>query len=453
MTQQQKTPVYSYHTFYFPFVWDNAGKLEFEDYINCLEAMNRWNDISVHNLGEASDNVIANYQTLQYYTDMGRKSLFGWNSDFVRCYEYVDAKADATYHIEAEKDYKLRLYGIKLKIYNTGIGILTFEVENSQYKSLADVKAINEHGRRIYPPYQSPLGCSLCAKKLGTTIKGKQNFSNIAMLAPTTLSDCIPDFISSLLPDTKILPAIDDRMFVACLINDTDAFQSVMNYKTEQTASKSLYELLYIDKENNCTCPTESMRSELLERSVYRRWLENKDDNGNIAGTLFGVTHHSFVGVTTATDPYIIEIPFLSIYTHMVSVVLAQRATIIAFDARVSELSAGFEKKGTILNRDRIKTLKELQEKYIAFLNQHMNIELTCQEQGNELYALLQQEMYITNETASLSDEISRLSEAANTANESKFTLIALWIAWIPIVMEFLPIDKFLPWLYHLFIK
>lgn len=428
---------YSYHTYYFPFTWDNAGKFEFDAYIKEVEKLGIWNDISVKGLADASDSRVADYQTLQFYTEAARKAVFGGGANFVKCYEYKKVNDASEYVIKkvGECDYRLKLEGIKLKIYNTGIGILTFEAENYNYQTLKDVKFINEYGRRIFAPFISDGTCSLCADKLGVTLSDGGHYSDISHTVPKTQSECIPKFVKELLPDSEITTAIDDRMFVACLVIDADEFEKLMHYEENTEASESLYELLYIDKDKNCSCPTKSMREKLLERSVYRRWLENKV-GGNCAGTLHGVTHHSFVCLTTCKIPEFVETPFLRIYTHMVSAVLAQRATIIALDARVSELSAGFEKKGSYLNGKRIKNLNELQEKHIAFLNQHMNIELTCQEQGIEIYELLQREMYVERESASLSDEIRSLSEAANTATEHGLSRWAFWISVILGVWE-----------------
>lgn len=428
---------YSYHTFYFPFVWNSKKMKTMQQYIHCLKQQNKWEDISVHSFEEADPLKVADYQTLQFFTLAARKSLFGWDENFVRCFQYVGAH-NATYFIEKTEEindnktitrtYKLTLDGIKLKIYNTGIGVLTFEVENYTYCSLEDVKRINEYGRRIFAPYFGSKGiCGCCADQLGIIINGETIKTPVSRLQPQTESQCIPDFIRYILPDTKIIPAIDDRMFVACVVVDVDVFRQHMVYQRDADVAKSLYEFCYIDLPNSCSCPTEAMRSELLDRSIYKRWIEYTD-NQKAAGSIYAATHHSMVCLTATTDPLY---PFLTIYTHMISVVLAQRAAIIAFDANVSATSKGFEKKFNMWNICRIKQLKKLQEKHIAFLNQHMNIEVTNQEQGIEIYRLLQQEMYIAEEREMLEKEVEFLSGIADTANDLLLGGIGLWIAII----------------------
>ncbi|MBQ7792516.1 MAG: hypothetical protein IJ367_03375, partial [Clostridia bacterium] len=241
---------YSYHTFYFPFVWDHAGKIDYEEYLKTLELGN-WKNISVKDFSEIRGNAVADYAAIQYYTDAARKSVFGWKSDFMRCYQYDSNGSSSIYHIEkSETTWELSITRIQLKIYNTGIGILCFETANHTAKTLTDVKAINEYGRRIYPPYFGVNGCERCADKLGICIGEKSIVSDISTRIPTSEQDCIPEFILELLPKNfPIQPAIDDRMFVACLVNDAKAYEKLMAFETDSKASESLYELIFVDRE------------------------------------------------------------------------------------------------------------------------------------------------------------------------------------------------------------
>lgn len=481
MNEKKSCNVYSYHTFYFPFVWDNVGSVSMQDFIANLTQKGKWEDISIDSeypFEQASDTKIANYQALQYFTSAARNSLFGWDEDFVKCYEYSGIGDEDRYYIsknsELEKkitgnnfsgeyfiEYILNLYGIKLKVYNTGIAILTFEVENKDYSSMKDVKSINELGRRVFAPYfddESKI-CYQCATSLGLKLKDKEVLSKISTSYPRNEDECVPEFIRYLLGNIKILPAIDDRMFVACLVSDSEefkkhldyeidetdsAFKNIhLNYKTNEAASKSLYEFVYIDTDNNCTCPTECMRNDLLEQSIYNRWAELTFD-GKIEGTIYGISHHSMVCLTAATNKNIIERPFLNIYTHMISAVLAQRASILAFDKKISRCSQDFDKKKALISTRRIKELKKLQDAYIAFLNQHMNVEFTCQEQGIEIYNMLQKEMYVYEEQKLLSKELSLLNDAADTANSLRNNTMAVFLTILFGIISTLPLYDWL---------
>lgn len=449
----EKIQAYSYHTFYFPFVWDNAGKIDYEEYLSILESGN-WKNISVKDFSEIQENSIADYAAIQYFTDAARKSVFGWKSDFMRCYQYEGN--DLIYHIEKGKTlWQLPVTRIQLKIYNTGIGILCFETANHDAKSLTDVKAINEYGRRIYPPYFGANGCERCADKLGIHIGEQSIVSRISTRMPTSEKDCIPEFILELLPkNTPVQPAIDDRMFVACLVNDAAAYRKLMAFETNAKASESLYELIFVDREGQCTCPTEELRKEAIQKSLYRRWMGQTDQDGSAVGTLYAITHHSFLCFSASSDPILPGKSFLTIYKPMAALVLAQRATIISLDNTVSELSCGFEKKRSTLTQKKIRKLQHLQAKHIAFLNQHINIEITCQEQGIELYEMLQREMDIPKEKAAICNEIERLSDAANTANDNYLSLLATVLATALVFLQPIvdSLFQWFPWYYAGFV-
>jgi len=442
--------VYSYHTYYLPFVWDNAGIISMDEFDAALKKDGKWNDISVNSFSEASDEKAANYQTLQYFTVAARKSLFGWDENFVKCYEYPKAKTKTFYYIKSgKKEYKLRLDGIKLKIYNTGIGILTFEAENSDCKTLKEVKEINEYGRRIYATYFDDKNhCESCADMLGIKFDGKDLLSPVSEFQPQNEEECIPDFIRCLFPDIRIVPAIDDRMYVACLVNDAKEFERHLDYKTNDAASKSLYEFIYIDEDGWCSCPTKRMREKLLDDSIYDRWNEKKPD-----GTIYGISHHSMVCITSVTDKNIIERSFLTIYTHMISVALAQRASILAFDEKISRCSRNFEKNKTSIGTKRIRQLKKLQDSYIAFLNQHMNIEVTCQEQGIELYKMLQEHMYIREEEELLSKELDLLNDAADTANDIRNNGLAIFLTVLFGIISAIPLSDLMVRMYKFIVS
>ncbi len=421
---------YSYHSFFFPFVWDNAGKMDFVTYLKKVEESG-WNCNDVRNFSEIDSDSVADYAAVQYFTDAAKKSLFGWNADFVRCYRSKRTDQNARYIIEkGKKSWNLRLLSIHLKIYNTGIGILCFETANDDACTLTDVKAINEYGRRIFPPYTAKEGCSRCADRLGIFIQNAEFCENIATKIPSSSLDCIPNFICQLLPSgVPIQSAIDDRMYISCLVNDAASFSFLKEYQTNEAASQSLYELIFTDLEGTCSCPTQDVRATQLERVLYRRWLEQLSEDGTVCGTLYAVTRHSFFCMTASKDPLLPEHSFRAIYTPMATMVLSQRATILSLDNMVSHLSNGFGQKNARLTRKQIRTLQQLQGKHIGFLNQHMNIEVTCQEQGIELYEMLQKEMNVNREAESICNEIERLSDAANTANDNFLTILATVLA------------------------
>ena len=478
---------YSYHTFMFPFVWrcENNSKMSIDDYCNMLDK--KWEPYSVE-IDETRKNTdedkkfdltdIQSHKIFQYFTPAARQSILGCqNNGYVRCYIYDHKNVHdmAIYHIKKaveEKifEYNLLINAIKLKVYNTGIAILKIETQNEKYKSIKDVKAINEYGRRLFMPYiknAKKNDCDVCADELGFNFNqnSELNYDTISGSNPSTKDDIIPNFIKVLLPKINIKSAIDDRMFVCCCVCDREFTEKAKEYKklsdinsdklviTEADKAekgkdpayvseydrvldiaRSLYELIYIDREGSCSCTSNEMLEKLLVDSIYDRW----EFSGESYGTYTMATHHSLVFLTDGGEGHVVE-SFLTQYAEIAATVLSQRAAMIVFDCLVSDLSKDFEKDKNKIGLKKIKEIRDLQEKHIAFLNQHMNIEITCQEQGIEIYELLQKSLYIKDEIEMLAKEIELLTNAANTANDVRLNRIAIIVGAVLSTIEILP--------------
>lgn len=415
--------IYSYHTFYFPFVW-NMESIEYEDYVKSFSST-LWkctNDDYDTIISADSDSDIdleKKYRKYHYFSRSAREIVGGMGGGFVTnlTYDSKNVHNKAKYIIKTkDKEYELLLNAIRLKIYNTGIAIFIFECKNSLYTTIDDVKCINEYGRRVFAPF---LGASsvMCADKMGIKYQDRESFADLEnkfCLKTEGAVDInyIPEFITELLPLSvrkNIVPAIDDRMFIACLVNDEKYAERVTDYPQREDVSEDLYEFIFVNKPAFCGCINESERLNQLDGAIYKRWLGKKGEGV----TLWGVTHNSFMGVTSVDADYLVELPFLCLYTEILALVICQRASILRFDYLASELSRGFEKKGRNLRTRKIKDLVFLQEKYIAFLNQFMNCEITSQEQGIEIYNMIQEKTDIDRAISHLSEEIRIMYEEA----------------------------------------
>ncbi len=436
---------YSSHVFAFPFIW-NDQKVSFLKYCEIVEKWG-WRNIDVksHNDITPTDiekiSIEEKFQQMQYFTPSAQKIVFNMGTDYAKNYKYPFFEGE--YELsKGETTYKLKLKSINLKICNTGIGILYFTTENDTYCDIESVKKINEYGRRIFPPYfnNSKTGKTIpyiVADRIKMVIDNNENitvFENDFLKEKNFDVRYIPGFLKALLPEcdkNEIAPAVDDRMFVCCIVNDVDYSSKVLKYDSDTVNEREslniamdLYEFINIDLPGDCTCPTKEMLYSSLKQNVYSRW-------GN-RGTLYAISAHSFMCLTTGQVVHINE-NFLNLYVHMVVIALAQRASIIYFDTLSSEISNPFANgKKKIKNKE----LLFLQEKYIAFLNQYMNIEITCQEQGIELYELMKKRMYINDDNKKLQNQIERLYEAANVSQDSKFNRWATAFALIAIISQ-----------------
>ena len=261
-------PVYSYHTFVLPFIW-NMGKKDFESFCKpfCNSPHWRCTDIKTENRLTPNENILSMddarliYAEYQYFNPAARRAVYGFESGIVKnfCFNPVNVRNKGKYIIEKDGiKYTLNMNGLRLKIYNTGVALFIFECENPRgegfeaQNTVAAVKSINEYGRRITLPFlPNETGFILCADKLtveidgvGTFVENFKNFSSSISSVEEIYSKVslthICDFIKNIIgfgTDIKfssnpkkilerntfyIYPAIDDRMFVISLIVDEE---------------------------------------------------------------------------------------------------------------------------------------------------------------------------------------------------------------------------------------
>lgn len=277
MNNQQ---VYSYHTFLYPFLWDDGGAVNRDAFqemlregwepddmiwdgkLRAVEKPKAWLTDSEKRTEEQR----LDYQAFQYFNASARKALFGADGDIVRSFTYRPAEIHekAKYRIfhrdltVRSAPYELNVNYIRLKLFNTGVGILAFELEYPMPEggceaARQDVRAINEFGRRIYPeflpkgePGNSSFPYGLCASGIELDIGTECLKEPILERAEAHLGkeDSVPaqsylrdplqkdNFIRQLLfqkgSTATVVPAVDDRMFVCCCIADSDYTEHFM---------------------------------------------------------------------------------------------------------------------------------------------------------------------------------------------------------------------------------
>lgn len=169
------------------------------------------------------------------------------------------------------------------------------------------------------------------------------------------------------------------------------------------------YQYVFVDGFSP-SCANGILRTEQIEKHTYSRWVENN--------TLYGITRHSFVCITEPKKN--LENPFpnagfiidhvQSIYFRMVSLVLAQRAMILKFSADASDMCKDTNRG----DKETVKTTKNLLVEYTRFINQFFYREITAQEQGIELYNMLQEHLRVEYQAKELEKEINDLHRNAD---------------------------------------
>ena len=224
-------------------------------------------------------------------------------------------------------------------------------------------------------------------------------------------------------------------MHVFCLLIDAELSEkiSTMDWKhpkdeNEEEFQKLLYSIVFVDPEWP-TCQNAEMRADFLEKALYLRWQE--------WGTIYSVTSFSFFCMTGESDEIVANVlrPFMTEYLYLLSLVLAQRIGIAGYSGKAGRIVRGVDKKGMI-DKAQAETLINLQEKYITFKNQILILEASCQEQGIDIYHLLQNQMMIQEEQAILDEQLESLYEATNVSQGNRDAWWQLWIAIGAIVID-----------------
>lgn len=412
-----------------------------------------------------------NFMLHQYLSASARDIFIAepWpeKNEICRVYTYPHPLKDYDYLIETSgaQIFRLPIVDVELHVYNHGVGVLWLQLANDQYTDLADIKLINDLGRRISLPFvPCPYekddvvhrGDMLCAEKLGIAAKDSKQMSyvtdyralcNALPQVPqqmqtlqnhaqflTELLHCrigVPEGAQALVTtDFKVRSFADDRMFTFCVIRDKvlSARLKTMDLQKNKMLLDELYQIAYVDP-NSSSCPNAAMQKELLERALYPRW--------SAWGTVHLVTNYSMICITTddaCVNQNVVK-PFLVEYSYCISLVLAQRIGISEFSVKAGAVVKGVEQKGFIKSK-KVKALIHLQERYITFKNQLLILKFTGQEQGIELYDLLQKQLLIHKEQAVLDEQLESLYEVTNVSNSNKLNNLALWFAIAAILVD-----------------
>ncbi|MCX6279675.1 MAG: hypothetical protein NT004_16495 [Bacteroidetes bacterium] len=461
--------LYSYHTFLFPFQWQFCGlemKHKTLEERTCLKEFVKLFDHTPWKRGKYKTDTILRYNEYNYFYGMVREVLFDEGKvdldEAIIANLMYDIAADAhTFNfkicIDSNKSlfktYRLHIDSILLHIYSTGVGVLSLHLNNrfEDQNQPDDILNINQAGRRLYPPFfgmdpkltgtDAQFGFNDFAKGLDYvktkelavefsilsdsvhedfhSYRNPENFSSNPFQIPRHISylfQNIPFTVdeSNFLDKEKkvyITPLIDDRMYVVCwygndekseelqsTIGNTQDGKRILAYQQD----KWWYQFMFNDQRDP-TCQNVEMRNELIEKHTYRRWSDY--------GTFFGVNRYSFVCLTGSLEnlkrnnAHFLVNHVQTMYYKLCELCLVQRACLLRFSDEVAEISTmKDDKKNSLTNR-----VSNLYQQYLRFVNRIYFREVTAQEQGIELYDMLQEHMKIENNVKDLDHEIQEL--------------------------------------------
>lgn len=371
------------------------------------------------------------------------KYAFGLNGNETA--QYVIRKEVWENGVKKDFEAILDITGLRLRLYNTGVGILVFELVNYDRADVQSINRINDFGRRIFSPYiiDSEGKCPSCADELFIQVyDSKENEAYPVFKGEKPADDIRGDefrlasFITGLLSNKKyavttdrshgseeffIEPIIDDRMFTACFYRNKEFAEEISRrdsgYKfltdaealapdDKDSCARKLYEYTFVDGDG-ITCLSREMLRDMLEKHIYCRWIE--------WGTVSGITEYSMVTVTSSAADHLAA-TFLTEYVEMAALVLAQRASLLAFEYLISESAAGKY------------DVRKVQNVYIMFETQLMLREVTPQQQGIEMYDMLTENLLINKERSEIESQIRSLfdSKSADTDEATNLLLAVL---------------------------
>ncbi|MDF2614558.1 MAG: hypothetical protein K0S71_2344 [Clostridia bacterium] len=395
------------------------------------------------------ENRILDYNEYTYYYHNVRDAIYGDNK-----YTHADDKKVNIYHYKItknakyiiktllkntsaldsaadeyiEKEYVLDITKIELKVYDTGVGILSFFAENYIEPSIEAVNRINDYGRRIYPQFIEKKNDAQQTQKTKETFLANEhilklgedkvdqyveNYSSDYEAEGNRISNIIMGLLGKSFKTGKsayrnhlesiitVSPLIDDRMFVICFYTNKELADQLK--QIEKSEGKEYYSYIkndkwyeYIFAEKKKNCQSIWMMKKILKRHTYERWIDY--------GTLYGMSYCSFVCLTDGDSfgTQNISIHMTTIYYQMMCLVLAQKASILRFEDELTDIS----------NHSKdipIEAVEEVYQNYLQFINGIYFREVTAEDQGIELYTMAQNLMRIDIDVKELKEEIGQL--------------------------------------------
>lgn len=428
---------YSYHIFMFPF------SLQAEWNHEIIDTMLRNASWERNQFFYEKGDFASNFSEQGYFYDFCSGAMFDDPTSLNRVLAtyQLPISAGDTYTINInkygnKKSYTLAVDKVELNIYDEKAAILCFHLNNDKYQDVQDILYINDYGRRIYPQYLvngddgkinlQQTKNSFLADSISLRLERRpdyvDDFSSYTQksIPPYTM----PRYIKGLLPEQmhECRWLLDDRMYVVSYFSNIDfAKQMREKYGTEgkwldrQRPEWNWYQYVFVDNDDP-SCQDEKMFKELLTHATYSRW--NNLDGNNYYQTFFGVSRYSFTCLT--------GIDFIGLLRHtktmyyrMASLVLAQRVLSLYYSREISEISKELD-EDKLSNRQLRKRVNILNRDYLRFVNNIYFREVTPQDQGIELYDLMQEQMNIKRDEEGLSTEVEQLYHYVTMTNDEQ---------------------------------
>lgn len=431
----ETSSLYSHHIFIFPFKWDlNDGGPDFSDRTDLQRLENRigknpavpipssglkWKR---HHFDWSTD-----YSEAIYFHAHVRDVLFDNEDDgksSVLQYHISVKEKLLYYDIHLKKNpgpYRLRIDEITLNYYDTGIGFFAFHLNNFSHRKPKNILEINDFGRRIYPQFLGKDDDRLSAPKGAFLADRIEIVDNLKVLTGDDFTSIpaglgkksqsadellLPDYIKLLLPKTarpsaslRMNPLLDDRMHVICWVGDKSWLEDLSKSDWDSNLAFHWYSYIFVDDHPKSGMHNTHKLKEYIQNHTYQRWTDD--------GLYYGISRYSFVILANGDDWFhsnIVLKHLQTMYFQLVLLSLLQRGSIVRFSEEITRLSRELS-SGKQLKRS-TQAVQSLYARYLEFVNKIYFREVTPQEQGIELYQMIQKNMEIERDVKSLQTEI-----------------------------------------------
>lgn len=400
----------SEHLFIFPFSWRYQSKIG--------DALFHQHDQIQHkkfeNLGHWRTHLSTvetdkDYNEYVYFYKPIRRALYTFKGQpfIVRNYHYVHLNEKSFFKLKRMgKTYQLGVKQIELKLYKTGVGLLSFRMVNTRYEGIDEIEAINSFSMCIYPPVL-PLEK---ANEMGLPTEIRlylneqmdltdqfeacytQDQLKISPLIMAVLGwpFAITNDPKSLEASVLVEPILGSQMFCSCMYYQADLAADL--YKGT-TSVERLSGLMAFNRKSHALAEIDKLEGK--EESQYLKCEEH----------IYGVNRYMLLCITKEADHD-------KLYDQLVKLALMQRATLLNLSSELARIS-------TLDKSELPSAIASIYEIYIQFINQLYFREVTEDSEGSYIYEQLAQAFKLQEELEQLDFEVAQVHEYANLVEQS----------------------------------
>lgn len=393
--------IVSEHIFIFPFTWKYNSKKNHTLFLQHIqihskdfERLSNW-ELYYTQIKEDKD-----YNEFVYFYKPIRSALYSFPESpmIVRNYHYKGLGTNSYLEITiGNKIYRLHISSLCLKMYKTGIGLLSFEIINDRYTSLKEIEEINSFSKCIYPPmlplekareelFPDYIKLYLDHQTIIEEDFRLNYYQESLSISPLIMTILGKPFICKTknfkLGSIFIEPILGNQMFTLCLYKNTFILNQIKMGKEVQ---------IFLER--------------FMMLNKKRSYLEAASEYLKSEGSIYGINRFMLICISN-------ELPKSKLYDQLVSLVLMQRATLLSLSTEIARVS-------TLSKYELSPAIASIYEIYIQFINQLYFKEITEDGEGAYVYEKLSEKLKIQEELEQLNFEMDEVHEYATLIEQS----------------------------------